>query len=450
MKRIFSIIASLGLVALMLGVTTSAALAWQKPVLAANGCWAQDGLYGPAWTVTLSGTESSYDFDFAPSTAGPWIYATGHEGVNDIHPKAGWGATMVVRWDADKGVASSVVTNDSDCAPPLATVTLHKAITSDPAGPNVPGDFGMNLGNTDPTTPTVQHGVDGDVLDVVPGTYVLTEDQLPGYSSADGAGCYDSTPADNSVKAPVALSTFTFVTGHSYVCGFNNQYTPPTGSITFHKIISGTDKGGAALSAFTFTLTGPLGGRSATFKDGDVKSGLPLLSYTVSETSIPTNYVLDMIQCTPDQVTEAVAPLVTTNSTPILSADHPDWTCTITNIYVAPSPSIAPSPSVAPSTPPCTTCGCLGNCPSPSPSVSPSPSASPSPSVSPSPSPSVAPSIAPSAAPSVAPPASPEITPPPTSTVGSADAPSSGSILLAFLLLAAVCGGSLTFARKAQ
>jgi hypothetical protein len=212
------------------GKFTIAACTPPPPVLVANGCWSQDGLFGPAWTVTLSGNESNYDFEFAQTTAGPWIFATGHEGLNDIHPLASnWGTTMVVRWFAFPDVLSGTVTNDANCTPP-----------------------------------------------------------------------------------------------------------PPTGSISFVKVIAGTDKGPAVLTDFKLTLVGPSVLTSGTFKSGDTKSGLPFSTYTVGEnlTSGPANYTLDSVSCVPNVSTDSLV-AVTTNK-PILNSDHPNWICTVTNEYNPP------------------------------------------------------------------------------------------------------------------
>jgi hypothetical protein len=100
-----------------------------------------------------------------------------------------------------------------------ATVTFHKAITSDPTGPNAAGDFLITL-----TGGTTYSGYDGQTVTVDPGTYTLTEAQLANYVSASGGGCYGT----NAAGAPISSgSTVPIAAGDTWNCGFDNQYVPP-------------------------------------------------------------------------------------------------------------------------------------------------------------------------------------------------------------------------------
>jgi Prealbumin-like fold domain len=121
------------------------------------------------------------------------------------------------------------------------------------------------------------------------------------------------------------------------ICVITNTYVPPTatGTITFVKVINGVNKGPVALTDFTFRYVGanaiPLPS-FGTAKNGDVKT-LPFRTYAISEvTPLPANYLLDSVACVPTVVGAVIAP--TTSA--VLNADHPIWTCTITNHYSRP------------------------------------------------------------------------------------------------------------------
>jgi hypothetical protein len=148
----------------------------------------QGGLYKDGDTITYTGP--------SPITVTETLYA---------------GAGSV--WVKTRQVTSKTFTSDLVCT---ATVTFSKAINSDNTGPNVPGDFEFTL-----TGPQTYTGFNTDTIQVIPGTYTLTEGQFPGYTSEFGANCYNE---QTSANAP----TVTISAGESWQCGANNQYTPPS------------------------------------------------------------------------------------------------------------------------------------------------------------------------------------------------------------------------------
>ena len=464
MKRILSLVASLGLVTLMLGVTTGSVLAWTpdaSPACAANGqvTWTVtihfDKLLGRSFTV--SDGSDVLASGGATSTDGQQVVVTAPAGDTITVAEAeGLGR--------DAQTTSKNFTSTLVCT---ATVTFHKAITSTLTGPNQPGNFLITL-----TGGATYSGTDGQTVQVLPGDYTLTEQQIDGYVSADGGGCYQSNTPGTDALADDVGPTVTFTAGNSYVCGFNNQWAPPLPTVTVNQCATYNGTGSVTISGLVDGLeveVGQQGGEVHIYtQDGTVNLGpgtywwvvqdaqghtyptntatdnqpftigacpappVPVLAQTcggsVSFTGAPAGWVLSIDGTVAGTVggTGAIGPISVTPGahTYTFSLNEVTWASGKFAIVACPSP-------------PCTVAnGCIP--PSPSPSVSPSPA----PSVSPSPTPTPP-------APSAKPVATPKITPPPTST-GGTGAPGAPSTALFFVLAVLVIGsaGTLLFTRR--
>ena len=126
--------------------------------------------------------------------------------------QAGTGATVTVA----EGDAWICGFTNTYVAPATATVTFLKEVDNSAGGSASPGDFAMTL--TGDQTYDDNHS--GDTINVVPGTYTLTETSLPGYISVYGGGCYNTDTQANTGDV------VTFGAGESWVCGFANTYVP--------------------------------------------------------------------------------------------------------------------------------------------------------------------------------------------------------------------------------
>jgi hypothetical protein len=108
----------------------------------------------------------------------------------------------------------------------------------------------------------------------------------------------------------------------------------PTGSITFVKVIDNWQQGQgtAPLDEFTFTYSGDPGNGTA---ENGTTVPLPFGSYTVGEPTFPNyfGHVADFVSCVPTAATDAP---VVFSPTAVLNVDHPDWTCTVHNMYSIP------------------------------------------------------------------------------------------------------------------
>ena len=118
MKRLLSLVASLGLVVLMLGGTTSAVFAWSAPTITPL-CSDTAGQYN--WTITLP-HESNYNIQISPDGGLNWPgNVTFAEGANSYQTSF---ASMTIRWASDHSSGAGPVTNNVGlCTQPTPTPT---------------------------------------------------------------------------------------------------------------------------------------------------------------------------------------------------------------------------------------------------------------------------------------------------------------------------------------
>jgi hypothetical protein len=335
-----------------------------------------------------------------------------------------------------------------------ATLTFLKEVDNSAGGTAVPGDFLMHL-TSNADSSFAYAGYNGDFFSVVPGTYTLTEDQLPGYTSIYGGGCF--TDATNS--GPVV----TISAGESWTCGFTNTFvgespspspstTPspapsasPSPSAPVWSPLSivpecpnggggvpATTTGGpapdlhiefSADAAFT-TPVGPFSLDPGTFQLSGLFFGFP--------DGIWVRYVNNpAVSAFGPNATGCPTPAPTATPTPLPTASP-----TPTPLPTA-SPTPTPLPTASPTPTPVVT-------PTPLPTASPSPT--PTPVVTPTPTPVVTPTPTPSASPtpsatpvaSHTPAPSHKASPPPTTTLDGGAGSNNNSSLALFLLGAAM------------
>lgn len=221
MKRILSLAASLGLVALMLGITAGAVAAHNvSKVVGTVDC-------SGAYSITVTGDVYG-GVILTVSLGGTNVYSQAQNGTSAVRtfgPFTGTGATAGEAIGAATSDGSSttgtLVANPAVCT---ATVTFHKVIDSDPTGPKSASDFTITL-----TGSQTYSGTDGQTASVAPGTYAIGETQIAGYTSEFGGSCYDTS---------LQTTTLTLLAGHSYLCGFNNQWAPPLPTITLNQCVT--------------------------------------------------------------------------------------------------------------------------------------------------------------------------------------------------------------------
>lgn len=176
--------------------------------------------------------------------------------------------------------------------PKTAQLTLVKKVENSHNGDKAAADWNTKL-HAEPSSGNTLNFATGETKTVQPGTFTLSEDQLPGYEQQNLI-CTGSELKDGKV---------TVTAGDKATCTFTN--VDKAGGVTWSK----DDGHGTLLGDSEWTLTGP-GGASTTIKDctgapcaagGDqdpVKgkfklTGLDWGDYVLVESKAPAGYVLD-------------------------------------------------------------------------------------------------------------------------------------------------------------
>src|SRR5476651_818500 len=108
--------------------------------------------------------------------------------IDELHTLVGAGGAEGAI-DASNVLKPALARGEIQCIGATTLDEYRKYIERDAAGGTATaGDFKMTL-----TGPQTYTGYNGDSFAVVPGTYTLTEDQLPGYTSIYGGGCFTDT-----------------------------------------------------------------------------------------------------------------------------------------------------------------------------------------------------------------------------------------------------------------
>ena len=126
--RILSLVAALGLFAMLIPATTSLVLAWSAPGIA-SVCSSDQAVHN--WTVTLS-TEADYNIEWADNAgfASPTKVLM-HAGANSLSTPATV-VTLYVRWFLEPGTKSSAVWSGDACPTPTEMPTQTSLQTRPP------------------------------------------------------------------------------------------------------------------------------------------------------------------------------------------------------------------------------------------------------------------------------------------------------------------------------
>ncbi|EWT03680.1 hypothetical protein N865_08770 [Intrasporangium oryzae NRRL B-24470] len=144
---------------------------------------------------------------------------------------------------------------------------LVKTVTNDNGGSASATDFTLTA-----TGPQTISGAGGTESDVAPGTYTLSETNLPGYT----AGSWSCTGGTFTAPNKIALD-FT----QSATCTINNN--DQTAHLKLVKTVTNDNGGTAVATDFTLSAAGPTPISGAGGAESDVNAG----SYTLSETNLP-------------------------------------------------------------------------------------------------------------------------------------------------------------------
>lgn len=145
-----------------------------------------------------------------------------------------------------------------------------------------------NVTSPDPNNTVTDTGVNQ-------GAKTITETVPSGYQ-LNGVVCHDVTSNTDVASGTNAEADFTLQTGHTVVCTYTNQQLPGAIQVTKVSLKDSSVK----LAGATFSVTDSTGQSVGTITTGDGKNGttqgvgclggLPLGSYTVTETGAPSNY----------------------------------------------------------------------------------------------------------------------------------------------------------------
>lgn len=168
-----------------------------------------------------------------------------------------------------------------------ADITLQKKIINDGGGTAVSSDFSLTA-----TGPDVISGVTGDasVTDqpVHPGVYVLSENNVPGYSASDWTCTGATVSGGNTIKLKG---------GDDVVCTIVND-DEAIARLTLVKQVKNANGGTAVATDFTLSFDDGLGNSGAGVSGSATVTGvsLPPGAYTLSETVL-SGYSLVQIRC---------------------------------------------------------------------------------------------------------------------------------------------------------
>ena len=149
--------------------------------------------------------------------------------------------------------------DDEPVTPVRASLTLHKVLNQDNGGNATLADFVLTatpavgspvINAADPDASLVV----GAAADVAPGTFTLTETDVPGYEGSSWVCTGGAVTADGVVTVP---------SGTDVVCTITNDDVAPT--ITLYKVVDNANGGDLAAGDFQLTLN-----------DGDAAQGVAL------------------------------------------------------------------------------------------------------------------------------------------------------------------------------
>lgn len=175
-------------------------LAWTPPAVAAECAPDANSL---SWTVTLSGTEPNYDYDW--SFGNGWTTVSGSKGTNALTTPRG-GSTLYVRWSSDHGSVGHASANGDLCEQPTPTPPEPTPPTPTPdSSPSCELECSTPTPSPDPTsTPSLTSrpgcATSGNHVCETPKT------TLPPTASSDQVQPVDSAPFDATLAGLLFLA----------------------------------------------------------------------------------------------------------------------------------------------------------------------------------------------------------------------------------------------------
>jgi hypothetical protein len=205
--------------------------------------------------------------------------------------------------EGDEGRCTFV---NSHTPPPPQTATLRIAktiSTSDARG----GVFTFTSSNSDLNTSISVSGAGltalGPIVEVDPGTYTLTETNLPDHFSLESVSCSGGETNGVSMGVDVTLAA-----GDDVVCTFTNSYEAPpevTAPITVRSFLSGIDVVTLPETTFTYTtdfghtytMTTPDSGGLPFSQTQATGPALPAGTYRITVDNVSENALLQNVSC---------------------------------------------------------------------------------------------------------------------------------------------------------
>ena len=184
-----------------------------------------------------------------------------------------------------------VFVNDDD----PAELTLRKVVDAGTTGATqTPADWTLTAtpqGTTE-QEPVSGNGADGVTdVEVVAGSYALTESEVAGFEAGDWT-CVDASGATVTVTAGVVALT----PGADVTCSITNTAVAPT--LTLVKQVVNDQGGTAVATDWTLTATGPTAGVTGTTGAAAItQAPVAIGAYTLSESGGPAGYTAGAWTC---------------------------------------------------------------------------------------------------------------------------------------------------------
>ena len=264
------------------------------------------------FTINVIGSSTS-PANFAGVEA-PGTEVSLNAGTYSVTENGPSGYTMTTSADCLGTIAvgetkTCTITNDDNATPPVpAHLTVIKQVINDNNGSKIPADFIINITGSGVSSTTFAGNVQGTTVTLLPGSYNVDEVTLAGYQKTLSQNC-----------------SGTIAAGETKTCTIINDDIAPWLRL-IKQVING-DLGQATTSDWTLTATGNqsptptvLTGSSSVISDVTFTAG----TYTLLESTGPTNYTASNWQCTGDVLNQA---------NQITLAVGQSATCTITNTF---------------------------------------------------------------------------------------------------------------------
>ena len=200
------------------------------------------------FTITVDGnnpTPPSFDGSSSGTTVqlfeGRYRVTESGSATSDYDSTLSRGCSGSIREGETK---SCTITNTYSVSPPPITtgqIVVTKRVINEGGGTARPSDFTITVDGNNPTPPSFDGSSSGTTVTLEPGTYSVTENPMPDYTSSSSNGC-----------------TGTVQAGETKQCTITNTYSAPitTGQIVVTKRVINEGGGTARPSDFTITVDG--------------------------------------------------------------------------------------------------------------------------------------------------------------------------------------------------